>query len=485
MQNSNKIVYTFIAIDRFTKTANKICQSIGNLNSKFNKTKPNINKNFSKPLDEGSKVARMTNAELKRILDSFNKMDNKTKATSDKLNTFNDRLKNTGGRLSGLTHKFDRWADMFGMQAYFKYMNIALPLAIIARSGMKYAQSLDAASVSMDVLFSKTKNYAQIHRQILNDAEKYSKMTPFSTPEYVQAVAQVGLRIGNLGYAEKFMPTILKYAAATGQTKNLTGVAQQLISSMISGQVGALPLSTAQRLGLKGALVGPAQARLTRGMAVLDKIIKDSAFTRQLNTVSTQFAILTNSLSKVNGVLMDNLQPTFHSLNMTLLPILTNLQNFIRTQKVLTNDIGKLAVGITGVLAGFVGLGAVVGAASLAFSLLNPLVLTLVGLVSALAKGVQGISQIAHVGSKYIHKPHQLVADLENVFKYPKEFGKYLFTGQMDKKDLYSRNDILHHIIIESPHSDVKHTFKSSNPGDRAQTTFMTGRNQGSFNHAQ
>ena len=315
MATSNKIVYTFVAIDKFTQTANKIRNSINQLNKVTNKTAKTLKEGLVEPLSKVKEVTKKTNKELKDVVDTFNKAPGPIKRSTAFISRFTSGIGNATKHLSGFTHGFTQWADKFGMEAYFKFMNIALPMGIVAHLGLEYSNALHSAEISMDSLFSKTKDFAIYQKAITTQSQKFALHTPFSKAEYLAATQAVATKAGSMKIAAEFMPTAIGYAAVMGKYKKgtLAQTAQELITDIMKGQIGKLPITTAQQEELHHILAGPASARLNRYMQwyLRNQKMFLEAERRLYHTSGVQVAIVGNQFGHLSQVIMDTIEPQF------------------------------------------------------------------------------------------------------------------------------------------------------------------------------
>lgn len=514
MATSNKIVYTFVAIDKFTETANKIRKSIKDLNKQFKSSSSSINEKFSKPLEKAKKVTEATNNVLKDVVATFNKAPAPVERTGNIVSRFTNKISNATKHISGFSKKFDKWADMFGMQAYFKYMNIALPMTILAHLGLKYSQSLESAKISMDSLFSNVKGYAKYQKIISQDAAKWALKSPFSEAEYMQATAAIARRTENIQVAAKFMPQVVGYAAAMGhfQKGQLVPTATKLMSQIISGQIGELPISTAQQESLRHILTGPAYSRMQRAMQWFQahpEIFK-KALSKELHTSYVQSAILTTQLNKLSGVIIQTMEPAIESLTNFFVKYLPKIEGWIRAHKKLIVVMGKISIIVMGLLGGLIAIGAALGAVAIIMAAFETI--PIVAVFAAIGLAIMGI--VSAVGIFYPQLKNWLIEGFTNLqaeisgatsalkefyyeLSHPVTSAKGLFhsfkdfvTGKSQNQDL-NPSYILNTLGVTSTHGVVDVYVSSDHPntvvagkGDvKIHHHGRTGRNTGSYNH--
>lgn len=487
MADSNQIAYTFIAIDKFSAVAQKIQR---------------ILKDFSKNTDQLSGKIKESNEKmvvsttnLREIVDAFNKTSMASQRAGSKVDKFTENVKNSNKHLAKSKSALDSWADRFGMQAYFKYMNIALPMTLITRSGMEYSQSMGEALTSMNALFGRMKGFTKLQHSILVSAQKYQDVGPFGEAQYVSTTSKLAQRFGNLKYAEKFMPLVMKYAAATGQQhENLTSIASKLLSAVLQGKAGVFPVSTANRKLLTQAMSieGPAQARIERFMKILPHIIKDDVFTRQSQSSYVQFQRFHHAISRINGELITTLLPTFRSLGDRAVKYEGTILQLIDKHKALVNLVGKFSMVISASLVGLIGVGVAAGALSLAFkglaiamlpfkalsaiagsSALGSTLVGGVGIGAAAGVGVVGAVK-GWEGLKNVKWSH-LGQDFKTVGAHPLDFLKYyaLSGGGVE---------VNHNITLENK-TNTTLTHGVRVPKSHIPYHLNVGRNEGSFNH--
>lgn len=490
MATSNKIVYTFVAIDEFTKTANKISKTINNLSNATRKTSKSLKEGLNDPLGKVKETTKKTNKELKSLVENFNKAPAPIKRSTSFISRFTSGIGNAAKHLSGFTHTFTQWADKFGMEAYFKFMNIALPMGIVAHLGLEYSNSLHSANISMESLFSKTKNFAVYQKAITEQAKKFGVHTPFSRAEYLSATQAVALKTGSMKIAAEFMPTAIGYAAIMGKYKKgtLAQTAQELITDVMRGQIGKLPITTAQQEELHHILAGPASARLDRYMKWYARNQKKflEAEKRLYHTSAVQVAIVGNQFGHLSQVIVDTIEPTFEQLRRATISTVASMIDFIKNHKTFANVIGKAALLVTGLLGGLITLGAVVGGASLAMAVLNPATLGAAAALSLFGVFIYGLIKNApktyRLIKKYAHEPKKFAHDIGAVIHHPGAMLDY-YTGQTGKESVSIMHNILIHNSTPHPVTHEVGQHSSSNGVNYNHHTILTGRNTGSFNH--
>lgn len=488
MATSNKIVYTFVAVDKFTATANKIRKSIAAINRPMDKVGASFKKEFQQPLEKSRETIKKTNAELKKVVETFNKAPTPIKRSTSFISRFTSGIGNAAKHLIGFSHSFTVWADKFGMEAYFKFMNIALPMGIVAHLGLEYSNSLNSARISMDSLFSKTKDYAKYQKIITQEATKFATTTPFSRAEFMEATQGIAIQTGSAKLASQFMPFVVGYSALMGKYKKgaLPQVASELISSIMQGRIGKLPISTAQQEELSHIVAGPASQRFQRALEWFyrNQSMFMKAEKKLYHTSAVQAAIVGSQFRKLSGTIVDTLEPSFEGLRKGMIDTGTVLSKFIQRHKGVTNALGTLAFAVTGLLGSLITFAAIAGGASLAFSALNPVILataTALGMIGiAVERFIKSIPPAVHTVQTYTHSPRKFFHDVGNVMMNPGAFLDYL-TGHQTASYLQIEHNLM--IKNESGHPISGGVKAVGSAGLNFAHTVSLGRNTGSFNH--
>ena len=355
-----KVTYSFVAEDKFSSVAAKIADSAKNIDNCVQKLNDKLECSKQK-LNETAKSFNNLSSKINTVSPKVEKVTKNTEKASSAFSRFTSKVKSAVKNTTLFGERLTKISDMFGMQAYYQFMNVALPMGIIAKLGLDYADSLESANIQMEALFSHTKNYAQFQAQINKMAKDYAQTTRFSVAQIMQAAATVGSMTGNIQAATRSIPVIMKYAIATGQTKNLTGAAQQFIQGVISGKLSKINLL------LTG---GSAFERLNQALDQIDKRYKN-ILVEDSKSASTQVAILNNNLKQIFGAIMDSLAPAFKYYGDILDKYTPKIVNFINTHKGMMVLLGKMAIAGTAFLGVLMGLGVVIGLISMPFQALN------------------------------------------------------------------------------------------------------------------
>ena len=367
---SNKITYTFIAIDEFSKIANKISRSAKKLTESINKTSNIANKGFVKSANQVNAVSKKTEECLTKVSTKVEHLSKNATKSSSQLAKFGQNLGHLASPEGGIAHFGERIAklsDFFGMGAYYRFMNIALPMTLVAKLGLDYADSLEAANIQMESLFSHTKDFAVYQKKIAEMGAKYGATTRFSTAQIIGAAATVGRMTGNIRVAAQVIPVVMKYAIATGQTKDLSAAATKFMSGVRTGMMPEIGLR------LTG---GSAQQRLMQASAAINKrytgiIAKDSA------TAGAQLAIFMHQFQKLAGAIMGDMGPAFAMYGRLLHKIMPSIQRFIKAHSKLIVTLGIISVAAYIFLGVLMALGAIIGIIAMPFEVLTYTILAL------------------------------------------------------------------------------------------------------------
>lgn len=367
---SNKITYTFVAIDEFSKVANKISQSAKKLTQSINKTSNIANKGLAKSLTQTNVVSKKTEKCISKVTEKVQHLSKSANKSSGELAKFGQNLGHMASPEGGIAHFGERIAklsDFFGMGAYYRFMNIGLPLTLVAKLGMDYADSLEQANIQMQSLFGHTKDFAMYQKKINELATKYGETTRFSTAQITAAAATAGRMTGNIKIATQLIPVAMKYAIETGQTKDLSAAMEKLLSGIRGGRLPELGLR------LTG---GTSMQRLMQAISVINKrgfniVAKDSA------TAGAQLTIFMHKFQLLAGAIMADMGPAFAVYTKLLKKMMPSIERFIKAHSKLIVLIGIIAVAAYIFLGVLMALGAIIGIIAMPFEVLTYAVLTL------------------------------------------------------------------------------------------------------------
>jgi len=425
---SFKVTYSFVAEDKFSAVAAKIAESAQNIDNSVKKLNSKLECSKQK-LNETGKAFNNITSKINVVSPKIEKVTKNTERASTAFSRFSTRIKSATKSTMHLGERLTRVSDMFGMQAYYQFMNVALPMGIIAKLGLDYADSLESANIQMKALFSHTKNYAQFQAQINKMAKDYAATTRFSVAQIMQAAATVGSMTGNIQAATRSIPVIMKYAVATGQTKNLTGAAQQFIQGVISGKLSKINLL------LTG---GSAFERLNQALDRIDKRYKN-ILVDDSKSASTQVVILNNNLKQIFGTIMSSLVPAFKFYGDVLSKYTPKIVKFVEAHKGMMVILGKIAIGGIAFLGVLMGLGVVVGLISMPFQALNAILK-----VSALVFGAISLETLPLTAS--------ILAISGAVFALVMNFQrlKNMMNSALDKLEQFKTHKISMHLFDKS-----------------------------------
>lgn len=349
---SNKITYTFVAIDEFSKVANKIAKSIKeiekNVNSSVNKTAASTSKVTKEIIDKTSKSQNSLNKLFSKFNGNIQKSGNSLVGFGKKLGS----QVSPSGNMTKFSEKLNKISDFFGMGAYYRFMNIGLPMFLLAKSGESYASALENSNIQMDILFKNTKKYGEYRKLIDKDISKYSNVSRFNEADILKAISVAAQMTGNIKIAQGLIKPAIQYAVATGQTKDLSAAMSKLIEDAMSGSAKEINLQVIPRV------IG------SQRLEYLKKYINQrysGIIAKDFNTFTGQSQKLGGALEKIAGVIDMALTPALMSLNKFLDKITPKVSNFIQKHKELIKVIGILSILAIGWVIALMAVGAAIG----------------------------------------------------------------------------------------------------------------------------
>lgn len=399
------ISYVIKAIDEFSPAAKEIAKSAKEMEKAISKASKDVGM-MSKPASKYAKEMTGSYAKIKKAAESSKISLNEYKKAEDRAFKDSDisqaakaaeemgkkmdapvhKTKILGRHLSKVTkkmneskHSFSEFSDYFATSAYYRLMNVGLPIMGVSIPAIKLLSQIQMSSSALSGMVS---NFKELNSQ----AEELSKSSSFTRADFLvvdQKLAAMGLSGAGI---KQSMQGIADYAAATGQSLQQ---AAQAIGSAATGQ---------KRVGTTDvmALGGTAATRFIRDSIGLSKKFHGIAMA-QVATSTQRLAKALDSINESIAQVINASSGPIISLINSVAKVIKMFANWADENKKLAKTIGYVLTAVAAFLAGGVILGSVIGVVSFAVTGLSSVFTALTFVVSA-SSAVFGSLRAAMVG---------------------------------------------------------------------------------------
>jgi len=372
---SNKVTYTFIAIDEFSRVCNKLQKCVKGLTRTITTHSAPAQKKFNKTLLETGMAQNVFAKASKKTAFAAAEANEKVEEVTSNFEKFKNKIIKTSGHLQQFGTHMSAVSDMFGMGAYYRFMNIAMPMAVIAKLGMDYSDSLESANLQIKLLFRHTKGLAGYQQQISAAAKKYSALSVgFSPADITASIAIAARETGNIKAGIKAIPFLMQYAIGTNQTKSLAQATEKAMGEIRSGRA-----TDVMGMRLTGATGTLRTGQWERGVSYAFK----GAIPAYAKTSGAQIAGFAIAFKKLAGAIMMSIAPAFEMYNRLLTPLVPKIQKFIAVHTTLFKVLGEVAVASIVFLGVLMALGAASGVIAMPFVFYNSVIKLGTGLIKA------------------------------------------------------------------------------------------------------
>lgn len=344
------------------KTHKQLTSSLGSLSGAAEKADKTISqmgrhhhkslmaKNIQKIADEAEQVSKTMQepiAQSHKLAGGFKKSYSWLKLNKDKLAEFSDE---------------------FATSAFYKFMNVGMPLMAVTLPAFKYLSTLEQSSTALKAMVD---NYGQLNKQ----ASKLSEESTYSKADFMAAersLASMGLSGEKI---QKSMKGVMQYSAATG--KDLTASAQAIASAAVSqSKVGDTDVM---------AMGGTASNRFVRDAMAMSSKYSGLAQSQ----VQTTTAQLAKSFERINTSIADIFKASsgpLITLANAAAKVVGVLSKWISNNKFLSESLGVALAACAAFLIVSATMGAVMGVASFGVSMFTGAL----GLMGGVVKLVTG-----------------------------------------------------------------------------------------------
>lgn len=377
---SLKIAYTFVANDRFTQKLKHINQQVNRFRknmAKAQKSTQNVDKSQEKFSKSTATLSKRTDDLVKKI----NRLSKAKGKDEDNTKSWTQTLVRATSKFTNFSQKIAKLSDKFGMGAYFRLMNIAIPMGIIAKLGTDYADSLVRSNSIMNNLWGTSKKNVSTLKQLGKEANTLSLTMPYTKSALLGSATTAAMATGDIRDAKTLMPDIAKFA--TFFNMPLAQATQTVIAKMANSATTFQP-------GL-GRFQGSTQNKIR----TLTQRLNQPAYVKTVKEIISgspgiQLKIMLNQFQAISGVIMKGILPALQKINFYLLKIKPDITAWVTKHKELFKIIGFTAIAALGFLATLSAIGAIIGTLAMPFELLA-VILKMVGLLSKANMELRGI----------------------------------------------------------------------------------------------
>lgn len=332
-----KISYSFVAQDKFSSVVAKMNKEV----AKFQNTIKNVNKGLKVNADAGHKGAK-NYKKLNSLLGSFNK---KTRASIVDTKKATDGIKKSKKAYKSFSSVVGHLADKFGMAAYFRLMNLALPLGIVTKLGLDFSSTLNRANANMISLFGNSKKQMAVVQQIRQQAASYARESGYSKADIMGAAAEVASRTGNIAAARASLKPIMTLARA--QAISLAAATNEILGGLRTGRIA----------GTSIMLYGTQTNRFKQAMLKIQTLYSQTAKILS-KSPTVQLSRIGSSFQESFGTLMNTVAPALKTIADSLNEIIPPMISFIKKHKELIKILALVTIGAVAWTAALTALGA-------------------------------------------------------------------------------------------------------------------------------
>lgn len=394
------ISYVIKAIDEFSPAAKEVAKSAKQMQKAVSQAAREAEKISKSPLKNTQQASMSMKDLAKSVMNAqksfklFNKEEKKSHLKSDvaagakaaekmaksldpslhKTKVLGRHLRKVTNEVKKSKHSFSEFSDYFATSAYYRLMNVGLPIMGVSIPAIKLLSQVQSSSAALKMMVS---NFKELNEQ----AEKLSQSSAFTRTDFLV----VDRKLASMGLSGKgikdSMQGIAAYASATGQSLEQ---AAQAVGAAATGQ---------KRVGTTDvmALGGTAATRFVRDSIALSKKFHGIAMA-QFSTSTQQMAKALDSINESIAQIISVVSGPVTSLLKSVAKVVKLISTWAKDNKALAKTIGSVLAGVAAFLAAGVALGSVIGIASFAVTGVSAALTALTAVFGVASWAVRGLS---------------------------------------------------------------------------------------------